>query len=143
MWQWRRSSTRLGDGLRRMPTQGQTWNLPTHQLPPRSWTWSLLGPHVPRPSPMNAATIRVEGPFPLPSPAAKAHTTNEKSVWRRSAMKDLLEDRQPELEEGADRAGEIELVLDHDRELRELARRCRALLAKRTVRDYPPGNWLG
>ena len=58
-------------------------------------------------------------------------------------MKDLLEDRQPELEEGADRAGEIELVLDHDRELRELARRCRALLAKRTVRDYPPGNWLG
>jgi hypothetical protein len=106
---------------------------------------------------MNAATTRVEGPrvgrrakfsetegpFPLASSAAKAHNRDEKSDERRSAMKGLLEDRQLELEEGADTAGEIELVLDHDRELRELARRCRDLLAKQTVRDYPPGNWLG
>ena len=58
-------------------------------------------------------------------------------------MKGLLEDRQLELEEGADTADEVELVLDRDRELRELARRCRDLLAKRTVDDCPPGNWLG
>ena len=58
-------------------------------------------------------------------------------------MKGLLEDKEAEPEKGADTAGEIEPVVDHDRELWELARRCRDLLAKRTVRDYPPGHWLG
>jgi hypothetical protein len=58
-------------------------------------------------------------------------------------MKGLLEDRQLELEEGADTAGEVELVLDRDRELRELARRCRQLLAQAAPTNCPPGHWLG
>jgi hypothetical protein len=58
-------------------------------------------------------------------------------------MKGLLEDRQLELEEGADTAGEIELVLDRDRELCELARRCRKLLAQAAPATCPPGHWLG
>jgi hypothetical protein len=58
-------------------------------------------------------------------------------------MKGLLEDRQPELETGTHTADEIELVVDCDRELRELAHRCRQLLAQAAPANCPPGHWLG
>jgi len=58
-------------------------------------------------------------------------------------MKGLLEERQPELEKGTDTASEIEVVSDRDRELRELARRCRQLLAQAAPANCPPGHWLG
>jgi hypothetical protein len=59
-------------------------------------------------------------------------------------MKGLLEDRHTELEQAGDTAGEIELVFDQDADLRDLATRCRELLAQRRPRaDCPPGHWLG
>ena len=58
-------------------------------------------------------------------------------------MNGLLVHTQLEVDKGADTAGEIELVLDRDRELRELARRCRQLLAQPAPEIYPPGHWLG
>jgi hypothetical protein len=59
-------------------------------------------------------------------------------------MKGLLEDRHTELEQPGDTAGEIELVLDQEADLRDLATRCRELLARRRpLADCPPGHWLG
>ena len=59
-------------------------------------------------------------------------------------MKGLLEDRHPELENDTDTVCEIELVVvDRDRELRELAHRCRQLLAQPAAEHCPPGHWLG
>ncbi len=58
-------------------------------------------------------------------------------------MKGLLEDRQGEQVQADATAGEIELVLDRDREFRELALRCRWLLAQQPAANCPPGHWLG
>ena len=37
----------------------------------------------------------------------------------------------------------IDLTTVDDRDLRDLARRCRELLAAKTTEDCPPGHWLG
>lgn len=59
-------------------------------------------------------------------------------------MKGLLEDKHAELEQARETGGEVELVLDREADLRDLAARCRELLARlRPPADCPPGHWLG
>ena len=60
-------------------------------------------------------------------------------------MKAQLETRKAELEQTGtdDSEAVIELRVNHDRELREIVRRCSEVLAQRGTKDCPPGHWLG
>ena len=60
-------------------------------------------------------------------------------------LKALLECREAELEATGteDIKAVIELRTNHDRELGELVRRCRELLAQADTTGCPPGHWLG
>ena len=60
-------------------------------------------------------------------------------------MKALLKGRDADVEQTGvdDTEAVIELRVNHDRELREMVRRCREVLAQRGPKDCPPGHWLG
>ena len=60
-------------------------------------------------------------------------------------MKALHEARGAELEQTGtdDTEAVIELRMNHDRELHEMVRRCREVLAQHGTEDCPPGHWLG
>ena len=58
-------------------------------------------------------------------------------------MKQLVEAPRVAEEPDGDDLEVVELVVLADEALRELARRCRELLAKEVTDDCPPGHWLG